>query len=253
MEDIKKAINFQFADFLSLFSRGIVTLLFAFIIAWKFTIVFLVLIPFMVLSMNFLIHFIKKYSIREFIVYGSSGKIAQECLSSVRTVISFGIQRKMVKNYEERLVEAEKVSIKKGILQGFFNGAFFGIFDVIYAVGIFYAIYLSRSDSANYTVLNLIPAFFCIFTSSIALGQSIPFLSALGGAKGSAKKVFDLIELKSSIDIMDTAVTKLNDLKGDIEFDKVCFSYPQRPDVQVLRGLNLKIPAGKTVAFCGAR
>ena len=65
-----------------------------------------------------MIHVIKKYSIQEFVSYGSAGRIAQESLSSLRTLISFGIHNKSIENYEKELSKAENVSIKKGKLKG---------------------------------------------------------------------------------------------------------------------------------------
>ena len=44
---------------------------------------------------------------------------------------------------------------------------------------------------------------------------------------------------------------KLDNLKVDITFEKIHFSYPQRAEVSILNGLNLKIPAGKIIALCG--
>lgn len=41
-------------------------------------------------------------------------------------------------------------------------------------------------------------------------------------------------------------------IKGDIEFDEVIFSYPSRPEVEILRGLSAKISAGQTVALVGS-
>ncbi len=40
-------------------------------------------------------------------------------------------------------------------------------------------------------------------------------------------------------------------LAGDIVFSDVHFAYPSRPEAKVLDGLNLRIPAGKTVALVG--
>jgi ABC-type multidrug transport system fused ATPase/permease subunit len=40
--------------------------------------------------------------------------------------------------------------------------------------------------------------------------------------------------------------------KGSIEFKNVTFRYPFRQDVKVLRGFNLTIEPGKTVALVGA-
>ncbi|NWU39361.1 MDR1 protein, partial [Hylia prasina] len=40
-------------------------------------------------------------------------------------------------------------------------------------------------------------------------------------------------------------------IKGDLEFKNVYFNYPSRPDVEILKGLNLKINSGQTVALVG--
>lgn len=122
MDNIKSAINFKFTDFISLFGRGIGCFLFAFVIAWKFSIVFLAILPMMILSLILMIRIIKKYTVLEFKAYGEAGNVAQEVLSSIRTIISFGIQNKSSKSYETNLVEAEKMGIRKGLYKGIFEG-----------------------------------------------------------------------------------------------------------------------------------
>lgn len=42
------------------------------------------------------------------------------------------------------------------------------------------------------------------------------------------------------------------DIKGNIEFRNVAFSYPSRPDVPILRELNIVVSAGQTVALVGS-
>jgi ATP-binding cassette subfamily B (MDR/TAP) protein 1 len=75
----------------------------------------------------------------------------------------------------------------------------------------------------------------------------------LAESRGSAKAIFDIIDRKSEIDINDKAgkITPKT-MIGDITFENVHFSYPQRKEIKILNGLNMKIPAGKTVALCGA-
>ncbi|NWX96988.1 MDR1 protein, partial [Nothoprocta ornata] len=40
-------------------------------------------------------------------------------------------------------------------------------------------------------------------------------------------------------------------VKGNLEFHNVYFNYPARPDIKVLKGLNLKVNCGQTVALVG--
>ena len=53
---------------------------------------------------------------------------------------------------------------------------------------------------------------------------------------------------KASVD--EFGITKRRQVS--MELSNVVFSYPSRPDNKVLRGLNLKIPAGSTVALVGS-
>lgn len=43
----------------------------------------------------------------------------------------------------------------------------------------------------------------------------------------------------------------MSHVRGEIEFKGIYFSYPSRPDTPILQGLNLTIPAGKTVGLVG--
>lgn len=52
-------------------------------------------------------------------------------------------------------------------------------------------------------------------------------------AVGASEKVFEYIDRKPSI--THHGVIKSDHIKGYIEFKDVCFSYPSRPDVPVLK------------------
>lgn len=42
------------------------------------------------------------------------------------------------------------------------------------------------------------------------------------------------------------------DFKGKVEFKGCRFTYPSRPDIQVLRGLEVSVSPGQTLAFVGS-
>lgn len=43
-----------------------------------------------------------------------------------------------------------------------------------------------------------------------------------------------------------------DDFKGSIEFLNCKFTYPSRPDIQVLKGLTVAVKPGQTLAFVGS-
>ena len=54
------------------------------------------------------------------------------------------------------------------------------------------------------------------------------------------------------IDIEENAnMTTLDSFKGNIKLSDLVFSYPSRPDVRVLHGIDLHIKPGQTVALVG--
>lgn len=200
-----------------------------------------------------MIDMIKKYTVEEFKSYGNAGRIAQEMLSSLRTVYALGLEKKSIENYGANLEGAEVMAKKKGLYSGIFGSISTGTFNFLFGVGIYYAIYLIRTECQNFSPVNLIPSFFCLITAGFAFGQALPFLNDLGQSRGAARRVFEIIDTKSSIDIFDKNGKTLPNLYGDVEFENVFFSYPQRPDAKILKGLNLQIPGGKTVALVGSR
>ncbi|HLB28491.1 MAG TPA: ABC transporter transmembrane domain-containing protein, partial [Dehalococcoidales bacterium] len=64
----------------------------------------------------------------------------------------------------------------------------------------------------------------------------------------SGSRIFELLDVKPEMEDTSDSV-KVSALKGDIRFEGVSFSY--EPGLEVLHGIDLHIPAGKTVALVG--
>jgi subfamily B ATP-binding cassette protein MsbA len=64
----------------------------------------------------------------------------------------------------------------------------------------------------------------------------------------AADRVFKVLDTESNID--DAGIIEANHFKGEIEFDKVRFSYVE--DEEVLKGISFNVEEGETVAIVGA-
>ncbi|KAK9877179.1 hypothetical protein WA026_016927 [Henosepilachna vigintioctopunctata] len=85
---------------------------------------------------------------------------------------------------------------------------------------------------------------------SYAIGQAFAFLPCFQNGIEAAKRIFAILNRSPDIKNVPNAYKKDWEV-GDIEFSRVHFSYPTRPQLPVLQGLNLKILSGKTVALVG--
>ena len=205
---------------------------------------------------------IKKYTVEEMRAYGSAGSVAQEALSSIRNVFAFCVQRATIATYSTRLVEAELMSKKKGLVVGMFAGASNALFNGCFAIAIVYGSYLVRTDCKSYSPSNIIQSIFCIVATNVAFSQALPFLKDLAEAKGAARKMFDLIDQaavvgnghnQTAATSKDSKRKRLEKLNGNIRFNNVRFEYPSRPNCYILNRLDLTIHANMTIALVGPR
>nr|APD26535.1 ATP-binding cassette transporter subfamily B member 1-like X7 protein [Brachionus koreanus] len=221
--------------------------------AWKFTIIYLSVIPFIIILSTLMTIFNKKFTLKELRSYEIAGKIAQETLSLIRTIFCLGMQKIQLKNYEKALTAEDKIAKKKGLVIGLFNGLIVMLSNVLFGIGVFYGVYLTRYECDQFLPGNIIQSFFSLYVTTFSISQALPFLKELSEAKGAIEKVFEILKSKPfSLDCDKKKAVKIENLKGEIEFENIFFSYPQRKAFKILNGLNFKIPAGKTVALVGS-
>lgn len=66
-------------------------------------------------------------------------------------------------------------------------------------------------------------------------------------ARGAAASVLAILDRKSKIDASDDSGMKVEELRGNIEFQQVKFSYPTRKEVLVLQNFSLSVKSGKVI------
>ncbi|KAJ3261916.1 Multidrug resistance protein 1 [Chytriomyces hyalinus] len=181
--------------------------------------------------------------------YGEAGAIAQEVLSSLRTVTAFGGQSRELKRYTEKLKVAERAGIRGAFTVGAATGAAFLIIFATYSLGFWYGGRLIPNDMNSGDVIT---TFFSIIIGAFSLGLMGPSIAALSSAQGVAGQIFDTIDRVSPINPFSQDGAKPEKCDGNVTFTNVKFHYPQRPDVPILKNFSLTVPAGSTVALVGA-
>ncbi|XP_053570108.1 ATP-binding cassette sub-family B member 5 [Bombina bombina] len=222
----------------------------ALVYGWQLALVVLATSPLMSLFASLSSKMLVSLTSKELSAYAKAGAVAEEVLSSIRTVVAFGGQDKEIKRYANNLGEAKKIGIKKAVASQLAMGSMYCIIYASYGLAFWYATTLILGDS-GYTVGDTIVVLFSVIVSSYCIGQASSYFEAFSVARGAAYNIFNLIDQASTIDSFSTDGFKPDNLKGNVEFKNVSFCYPSRPNVQVLNGLNLGIKPGETVALVG--
>ncbi|KAF3819093.1 hypothetical protein GH733_013243 [Mirounga leonina] len=186
---------------------------------------------------------------KELAAYAKAGAVAEEALGAIRTVIAFGGQNKELERYEKHLENAKKIGIKKAISANISMGIAFLLIYASYALAFWYGSTLILSK--EYTIGNAMTVFFSILVGAFSVGQAAPCIDAFANARGAAYVIFNIIDSNPKIDSFSERGHKPESIKGNLEFSDVHFSYPARADIKILKGLNLKVESGQTVALVG--
>ncbi|GAB9470853.1 hypothetical protein Gpo141_00008086 [Globisporangium polare] len=227
---------------------------------WKLALALIAFTPFLAGAGFFMVRSLTSAIKRSIDAYGSAGAVAEEALSSIRTVHSFNLLSQVSTKYDHFLQFAEKAGIQKGLTVGLGTGIMFGFMLCTYSFGMFYGTVLVAADqlgekpctgSGCYDGGRVMTVFSCIIMGAMGLGQAGPSLQAVVSARAAAFDVFQVIDRESKINPSSDKGLKLESVRGEIELESVSFRYPSRPDVAVCDNYSLRIAPGQQIAFVG--
>ncbi|KAG8435252.1 hypothetical protein GDO86_013268 [Hymenochirus boettgeri] len=249
---IHEGLGDKICIFMQYFSTFISGVVIGFVHGWKLTLVILSVSPVLALSAMIWAKLLATYTTKELSSYAKAGAVAEEILFAIRTVVAFNGQQKAMKSYDRNLEEAKKVGIRKSITTNTSMGLTQLVIFAAYALGFWYGTKLTVDEPQTYSIGKVLIVFFSVLIGTFSLGQAAPNLESIANARGAAYEVYKTINKPRLIDSSSNEGHKLDRLVGQIEFKNINFSYPSRPDIQILKGLNLTVEAGKTVALVGA-
>ncbi|XP_042175264.1 ATP-dependent translocase ABCB1 isoform X1 [Oncorhynchus tshawytscha] len=252
-DDIYK-INEGIGDKVGMLIQSFTTFIASFIIGfskgWKLTLVILAVSPVLGFSAFIFSKVLTSFTSLEQSAYAKAGAVAEEVISSVRTVFAFGGQQKEITRYEKNLEDAKNMGIRKAISANIAMGFTFLMIYLSYALSFWYGSTLILSG--EYTIGTVLTVFFTVLIGAFAMGQTSPNVQAFASARGAAHKVYNIIDNKPHINSYSDHGHKPDVIKGNIEFNNIHFTYPSRPSVKVLNGMSLSVRSGQTIALVGS-
>ncbi|KAK4442563.1 P-loop containing nucleoside triphosphate hydrolase protein [Podospora aff. communis PSN243] len=223
----------------------------AFSVQWKLTLITLGIVPAIIIVTAICMAIDTSQETQIIGIYSRAGTLAEEVLSTIRTAHAFWAYPKLSRKYEAILDEARAVGRKKGPNYAvLFSTEFFCVYSG-YALAFWQGLRMYRGGEIE-DPGRIVTVIFAVLLAAQALTQIAPQSVVISKAAAAAHQLFQVIDRESKIDSLGEEGWKLEECKGDVEFKSVGFAYPSRRDVMVLKGLSVRMPAGKTTAIVGA-
>ncbi|KAJ3676007.1 hypothetical protein LUZ60_003419 [Juncus effusus] len=246
---IQDAMGEKVGKFIQLVTTFFGGFIVAFVQGWLLTLVMLSTIPPLVIAGAVMSTIVAKMASLGQAAYAEASVVVEQTISSIRTVASFTGEKQAVEKYDKSLKKAYKTGVKEGLAAGLGMGTVMLLMFCGYSLGIWYGAKLILER--GYTGAKVMNVIFAVLTGSLALGQGSPCLKSFAAGQAAAYKMFETINREPNIDSSNTSGKKFDDIKGDIEFRDVHFSYPTRPHEQIFNGFSLSVSSGMTIALVG--
>ena len=182
--------------------------------------------------------------------YKKSAGYACENTNAIRTVASLTREGDVFDKYHARLVDQGHKNLMSNLKNSTLYAASQSLMFLCIALGFWYGGTLI--GSGEYTLFQFFICFSEIIFSVQSAGTVFSFAGDMGKAKNAASELRKLFDRQPKVDPWSADGEKVDHVDGTIEFRDVHFRYPTRPDVPVLRGLNLTVKPGQYVALVGA-
>ncbi|CAD5210027.1 unnamed protein product [Bursaphelenchus okinawaensis] len=235
---------------INLFMRNTVmlvgSLVFMMNLSWRLTVVTFIVIPPIGVFTKLYGQYYDKLTESFQTTLAEANRTAEECLGTMRTVRAFACEREEATRFDDKLVETLGIMKKKTL--AFMGYAWLNELseNIVLISVLVYAGHLAMNGLLS---IEQITSFLLY---QLQLGETFYNLnyvfSGLMESVGASRKVFEYMHKEPEIAYNGTIQKPV---EGSIKFEDVSFSYPTRPNSEVLKSLNMTINPGETCALVG--
>lgn len=222
---------------------------FLFFISWKLSLIMLATVPVMAIVAVFFGRYIRKLSKEAQDYIATSNSILEEALTGIANVKAFTNEWFLLGKYKKSTQQTRDLNVRSGIWRGLFVS--FIIFCLFGAIVFIVWKGLLMTQGPNPELAS--EGFYQFVLFTIMMGASIGSLpdlyASVQKAVGATENLLDLLQEEG--ENLTLKVNQSIEINGSLRFENLIFHYPQRPDINVLKGIDFKVEPNQTLALVG--
>ncbi|GAB4836564.1 ABC transporter B member 20 [Ancistrocladus abbreviatus] len=244
---IQSALSEKVGNYIHNMATFFSGLVIGFINCWEIALITLATGPFIVAAGGISNIFLHRLAENIQDAYAEAASIAEQAVSYIRTLYGFTNETLAKYSYATSLQATLRYGILISLVQGLGLGFTYGLAICSCALQLWVGIFLVTNGRAHGG--EIIAALFAVILSGLGLNQAATNFYSFEQGRIAAYRLFEMISRSTSTVNHDG--NTLASVQGNIEFRNVYFSYLSRPEIPILSGFYLTVPAKKAVALVG--
>ncbi|GFQ04422.1 ABC transporter b family member 11 [Phtheirospermum japonicum] len=215
----------------------------AFAASWQLALIVFAMLPLVIFDGYAQMKSVRGFSRDAKLMYEEASQVVNDAISNIRTVASFCAQERIIETYKKKCEGPATNGTRQGLISGIGFGLSICMLYLVYATSFYAGARLVQDGKIS--APDVFRVYYALTMVAAAISATSTFAPDTSKAKNAAASVFAILERKSKIDPSDESGMTLENVDGEIELERVDFSYPTRPSIRILRDLSLTINSGK--------
>lgn len=218
--------------------------------ATELSLIMLAIFPVAIIAAMFFGRYIRKLSKTRQEKLADANSILGESIQAIQAVKTFTNEWFERMRYGKSMDEMVVVSLKYARAR-----ALFSLVIIVLIFGsIFFILWQGARmvEAGTMSVGRLIEFLLYMIFIGASVGSLGNFYTQILGALGATERIREILDEATEVEVKDSKTVQPLQLKGNIEYQDVAFSYPTRKDVEVLKNINFSVAKGQKVALVGS-